>query len=116
MGPDGRGGEQPRGTLVSRNLVREIGIWQKQSSFYFQAVAAQTTLRGNVHFNGPRAGINLNDGFGGGDVLEGNLIANCVRESGDHGPSIVGTACRTSRRSPPASRRCARLPRCAATS
>jgi len=39
-----------------------------------------------VHFNGPRAGINFNDGFGGGDVMEGNLLANCVRESGDHGP------------------------------
>ena len=24
--------------------------------------------------------------LGGGDVMEGNLIANCVRESGDHGP------------------------------
>jgi hypothetical protein len=23
---------------------------------------------------------------GGGDVMRGNLIANCVRESGDHGP------------------------------
>jgi hypothetical protein len=25
-------------------------------------------------------------GFGGGDLMKGNLIANCVRESGDHGP------------------------------
>jgi hypothetical protein len=25
-------------------------------------------------------------GFGGGDVIEQNLLANCVRESGDHGP------------------------------
>ena len=39
-----------------------------------------------MHFNGPRAGVNFNDGFGGGDVLERNLLANCVRESGDHGP------------------------------
>ena len=39
----------------------------------------------NVHFNGPRAGVNFNDWMGGGDVLEGNLLANCVRESGDHG-------------------------------
>ena len=23
---------------------------------------------------------------GGGDVMRGNLLANCVRESGDHGP------------------------------
>ena len=86
VGPDGRGGNQPRGTTVVGNLVREIGIWQKQSSMWFQAVTSGTTLSQNVHFNGPRAGVNFNDGFGGGDVMEGNLLANCVRESGDHGP------------------------------
>ena len=86
VGPDARGGEQPWNTTVSRNLVRELGIWQKQSSFWFQATTAQTRLVDNVHFNGPRAGINFNDGMGGGDVMQGNLIANCVRESGDHGP------------------------------
>lgn len=37
-------------------------------------------------YNLPRAGVNLNDDFGGGDLIESNLIANCVRESGDHGP------------------------------
>ncbi len=86
FGPDGREGEQPRNTFVVGNLIREIGIWQKQSSFWFQAVTAQTHLIDNVHFNGPRAGINFNDGFGGGDILQGNLVTNCVRESGDHGP------------------------------
>ena len=86
VGPDGRGGEQPWRTKVERNLAREIGLWQKQSSFLFQAVAYKTEVRDNVHFNGPRAGVNFNDGFAGGDVLEGNLLANCVRESGDHGP------------------------------
>lgn len=86
VGPDGRGGEQPRNTRVSGNLVREIGIWQKQSSMWFQAVTAETIFEHNVHFNGPRAGININDGFGGGDVFRHNLLLNCVRESGDHGP------------------------------
>jgi len=86
VGPDGRNGEQPRGTEVIGNLVREIGIWQKQSSMWFQAVTAETHVKGNVHFNGPRAGLNFNDGFGGGDIIENNLITNCVRESGDHGP------------------------------
>jgi len=85
-GPDAREGLQPRGNRIVGNLVREIGIFQKQSSMYFQATSAQTYLAGNVHFNGPRAGLNFNDGMGGGDVLEGNLLANCVRESGDHGP------------------------------
>ena len=36
VGPDGRGGDQPRFTTVRGNLVREIGIWQKQSSMWFQ--------------------------------------------------------------------------------
>lgn len=59
----------------------------------------------NVCYNGPRAGININDGFGGGNVFEGNLVFNMVRleclavasrpfiplvvqvrETGDHGP------------------------------
>ena len=30
--------------------------------------------------------MNFNDGMGGGDEMRGNLIANCVRESGYHGP------------------------------
>ena len=57
VGPDGRGGDQPRGTRITNNLVREIGLWQKQSSLYFQAVAAQTLVKGNIFFNGPRAAL-----------------------------------------------------------
>lgn len=37
-------------------------------------------------FNGPRAGINANDGFGGGDEISHNLVFSTCRESGDHGP------------------------------
>jgi len=55
VGPDGRGGNQPRGTRVVGNIVREIGIWQKQSSAYFQAVSALSVVQGNVFFNGARA-------------------------------------------------------------
>ena len=39
VGPDGRGGEQPRGTKVLGNIVREIGLWQKQSSLWFQVLS-----------------------------------------------------------------------------
>ena len=79
-------GNQPRGTKVIGNLMHEIGIWGKQTSGYFQAVAAETELYGNVMFNGPRAGINFNDGFGGGNLVEMNLVFNMVRETVDHGP------------------------------
>jgi hypothetical protein len=83
---DGTNGLQPRFTSLLRNYAREIGIIQKQSSFWFQAKACLTTLKDNVIFNGPRAGINLNDGFGGGNLIESNLIFNQCRETGDHGP------------------------------
>jgi hypothetical protein len=77
VGPDGRSGEQPRGTVMAGNLVREYfhgrccccavcalalsepdargrwqvreyGVWQKQSSAYFGALAATTTIESNV--------------------------------------------------------------------
>ena len=33
----------------------------------------------------PRALINFNDGFGGGNVIESNLMFNANRETSDHG-------------------------------
>jgi hypothetical protein len=47
--------------------------------------ACLTQVEDNVVFNGPRAGINFNDGFGGGTNVTSNLIYNQCRESGDHG-------------------------------
>ncbi|CAE8664940.1 unnamed protein product, partial [Polarella glacialis] len=85
-GVDGTDGNHPRYTSVLRNLVHEVGLYEKQNSFYVQAKTAQTTIIGNVFFNGPRAGVNFNDGFGGGDELAHNLIFSTCRESGDHGP------------------------------
>lgn len=74
------------GTRIEGNIVHELGMWEKQSSMWFQAKSAKTTIRHNLFFNGPRAGINFNDGFGGGDEVSENLIFNTCRESGDHGP------------------------------
>jgi hypothetical protein len=50
-----------------------------------QALAHHNFLIGNVMYNGPRAAININDGLIGGDIIEGNLVFNMVRETGDHG-------------------------------
>eukprot|EP00947_MAST-08B_sp_MAST-8B-sp1_P004183 g4183.t1 len=85
-GVDGTTGDFPRYTRITRNLFREVGVWEKQSSAVFQAKSAQTTIDGNVVFNLARAGINLNDGFGGGDVITNNVLFNTCRESSDHGP------------------------------
>jgi hypothetical protein len=62
-----------------------VGIIQKQSSFYFQATTAETVISNNVVFNIPRAAINFNDGFGGGNEILNNLLFNTCRESSDHG-------------------------------
>ena len=86
MGWDGTDGNQPRFNRILYNFVHELGIWEKQSSFYFQAKSCQNEIRGNIFFNGPRAGINFNDGFGGGSNITENLLFNTCRESGDHGP------------------------------
>jgi hypothetical protein len=56
-----------------------------KASCWFQAKTMQTTIRGMVGFNGPRAGICFNDGFGGGNVLEDNVMWSWTRESSDHG-------------------------------
>lgn len=86
MGFDATAGNQPRGTLVSGNLAHELGLWTKQNSFYFQAESFGNTLEGNIAFNGPRAGVNFNDGMGGGSSVVRNVLFNMCRESSDHGP------------------------------
>ena len=85
-GIDGTDGEHPRYNQIISNTAREVGLYEKQSSFYVQAKTAQSFIQGNVFFNGPRAGINSNDGFGGGDDISRNLVFSSCRESGDHGP------------------------------
>ena len=83
---DATSGDFPIYTLIQYNVMRELGIYQKQSSAVGQCKAALTTVRNNIMFNMPRAAINFNDLMGGGDIVERNLIFNTCRESGDHGP------------------------------
>jgi len=85
-GVDGTDGEHPRRTTVQNCTAREVGLYEKQSSFFVQAKTAESRILSNVFFNGPRAGINSNDGFGGGDEIAYNLVFSSCRESGDHGP------------------------------
>eukprot|EP00117_Sycon_ciliatum_P027518 scpid47591/ scgid22337/ Uncharacterized protein ywoF len=83
---DGMQPTYPAGNLIANNHIHDFGMYGKQVSCYFQAMACGNTLRDNVCYNGPRAGINFNDGFGGNALLTGNLVFNMVRETGDHGP------------------------------
>ena len=76
----------PMHTNIEGNVMRELGIYQKQSSGVFISKAAFTKIQYNLLFNIARAAINFNDMVGGGDVVTWNLLFNTCRESGDHGP------------------------------
>ena len=78
---DGTGGQQPRHSVISGNIVHDIGLVQKQSSFYFQAQSCENLLSANIAYNLPRAAVNFEDGFGGANVLTDNLLYNTCRES-----------------------------------
>jgi len=86
LGYDATAGNQPLGTVVTGNLVHEVGLWTKQNSFYFQSESFNNTIEANIAYNGPRAGINFDDGLGGGSTVTRNVLANFCRESSDHGP------------------------------
>jgi hypothetical protein len=76
---------QPANTLIQSNIIHEIGIYVKQSAPLLISVSRSVSVIGNLMFNMPRAGININDGFYGNHTISYNVIFNTVRETGDHG-------------------------------
>jgi hypothetical protein len=98
--------DYPLDTKIVGNHFHEIGVTGKQSAAWFSAVSCRTTFSGNVAYNGPRAGVNINDGFCHGHIIERNLLFNWVRETQDHGfvtwrdtpLSPLPSSCRCSRR------------------
>jgi len=79
-------GNQPRLSTIMGNIIYDIGLKERQSSGWGEFKACQSLVKNNIFFNMPRAAVNINDGFGGGTHIEGNLMFNTCRESGDHGP------------------------------
>ena len=92
---DGSAPTYPNGNSLRRNHLHETGVYTKQTSCYAHQLSANATFEDNVCYNGPRAGININDGFGGGNLLRGNVVFNSVRETGDHGPYNASTTQQT---------------------
>ena len=84
---DGTAPSYPRSNHVVANHIHDIGLWTKQVAGFTQFVSARTTLARNVIYNTPRAGINLNDNFGGGNVVEQNAVFNTVRETVPNSPA-----------------------------
>ncbi len=58
-GADGTNGQQPRHNEISYNFAHDLGIWEKQSSFYFQSISCCNNIFNNIVFNIPRAAYYL---------------------------------------------------------
>ena len=67
----------PSNVTIARNHFGQFGVFGKQTSALFIAVSKQISFVDNVLYDGPRAGVNINDGFGGGNVVVNRLLLQC---------------------------------------
>ena len=75
----------PRNCEVSDCHIRNVGIWEKQSSHVAVSVARGIRILGNTIHVGPRAGINVGDGTFGGHEIAYNDVFDVQLETDDHG-------------------------------
>jgi len=76
----------PAENTITNNLIHDCGIFGKQVAGVFISISDKNTVSHNHIYNMPRAGICLNDGWGGGHIIEFNEIHDTVLETKDHGP------------------------------
>lgn len=84
--PGPRSEAYPRGVIIRRNHLHDMGRFEKQSAGVQISMARGVRVEHNTIHDGPRAAININDGTWGGHQIVANLIARMVLETGDHGP------------------------------
>ena len=82
---DGREATYPYNNTISYNHLHSWGVWGKQTSAVFFGMTREQTFDHNIVHTGPRAGMNQNDGFAGGNTFSYNLVFNTVMDTGDHG-------------------------------
>lgn len=76
----------PKENLISNNLIHDCGFFGKQVAGVFLSASEKNTVSHNRIYNMPRAAICVDDGWGGGHVVEFNDVHDTVRETHDHGP------------------------------
>ncbi|KAH9251527.1 hypothetical protein BASA81_010558 [Batrachochytrium salamandrivorans] len=79
----------PQSITIKGNVMSNFGLSVKQSSGVFISLASQVSVVGNTIYNGPRAGITINDQFAGGHLVQQNLVFEQTQETSDNGPFIV---------------------------
>jgi len=78
--------EFPENIQVYANLASSVGLHVKQAAGVFVSISKGVTIEQNSIFQSPRAGLVVNDGFGGGHVWRRNIVFETVLETNDHGP------------------------------
>lgn len=68
-GVNGSAATVPTMNTISNNHFDTVGVYTKQTSCYFKAQTYANTIADNICHDGPRAGVNFNDGFMGGDEV-----------------------------------------------
>ncbi|SEL88726.1 PDZ domain-containing protein [Parapedobacter koreensis] len=83
--PGPKGNAYPTDCIAEDNLIRHIGMVEKQVAGVQIQMAARISVRHNTIYYVPRSGINIGDGAWGGHVIEFNDVFQTVLETGDHG-------------------------------
>ncbi|MEN8118680.1 MAG: NosD domain-containing protein, partial [Bacteroidota bacterium] len=76
----------PRYCLVENNLITRAGDLEKQAAGVLLSMCAENNINHNSVYDLPRAGICINDGCWGGNVVENNDVFHTVLSTADHGP------------------------------
>ena len=69
----------PAYNTIEKNYIGNNGVWSKQTAAYYKSVARENYVLDNVFHDGPRSGVNYNDGAMGGEVMRGNMLLNYVK-------------------------------------
>jgi len=76
----------PVNTVISHSWARNFGLAVAQSAAVFVSISYRTAVSHCVFHNGPRSGVNINDGFLGGQLISHTILFNLVQLTLDHGP------------------------------
>ena len=76
----------PRYCKIDNNLITRIGELEKQAAGILLSMCAENTISHNTIYDLPRAGICINDGSWGGNIIEYNDVFHTVLSTADHGP------------------------------
>jgi hypothetical protein len=83
--PGPKNDDFPKDCFVYDNLIHNTGQIEKQTAGVEISMSMNISVIHNTIYHVPRAGININDGDWGGDVIKDNEVFKTVLETSDNG-------------------------------